>query len=737
MTTSDADFLAEVDNFLTFVDLPTFQSPILAPNDDNCIETSSNSNSMKTSKRLVGIAPQLKPSSTRRLKIKNNEDDAAKRELERAKDRKRRRAYRERRLVERKGLEEEIENLTAELKKAQGHAGLITSAWKLLAERQLAARMIAEAEQRLLCDAIDKRAALLMQFQELMNDRITGRDTLPGSWDIDTNTVSTQPKRIRLECDDDAIFSTLIKELDGIYTQTDEILHSRRLDATYPNWDEPSESWVKDSDTGFFLYGGKQTLPFDFRDICRSRWYKAPLPHRQESRQLYKDVEDPDNTVAFKFRITTRLKSGKIASVLQRFTLRRYRESERMVIVWRLFTEGEGMFNGMNADETGWSVTTPAVNSTKTGTVMLTCVQNVPMHLNSVTTEFLEEVENFLISWELPSIPAVKMETYSALEKRSKNVKKVKKMKKVKNTVDDKVKRELGRMKERNRRIKNRERRQTERENLLLTIDMLTRNVDELKEDKHRAVNPSWKVMAQAHLTARLSAEAMQRNLMAAIVEAVDAEIFTNFIQELDTVYSQTDETLLTWGMNSTEENWNTPLKMWSEDARTGNFHFRGKFTLPYDFQHICEYRWKAAHLIHRQKNRELYEHVIDQQNTVALKFRVSTRLTSGQTANVLHRIVFRRYEEDNRMVLVWRLFTEGEGAFNGMHCDETGWGVATPAMNSSKVGTTIRTCVRNVPLHLGSKGQQQPIVAQFTNKLLEWGLENDEMTTTGLLKLQ
>ncbi|POM68553.1 Hypothetical protein PHPALM_15275 [Phytophthora palmivora] len=349
-------------------------------------------------KEFTGIAPQFGIGGTRRLKMQKNEDSVAKQELERAKDRKRRRAYRERRRIERDGLQQEIEKLTEELKIAQGHGRVITSAWKMIADRQLAARMASEAEQNRLCDAIDSRAALLKQFHELMSEHIAEGDILPGGWD-DTETASCQHKRVRLETDD-AIFSTYIEELDKVYAQTDETFRSRGLDAE-PNWDEPSDNWIKDPDTGFFLYGGKLTLPFDFREICRSRWYTAPLWHRQESRQLYQGVDDPDNTVAFKFRITTRLSSGAIASVLQRVTLRRYKEKERMVIVWRLFTEGEGIFNGMNADETGWNVATPAVNSTKTGTVMLTCVRNVPMHLNNVTTgaPAVKQFADKLVEW--------------------------------------------------------------------------------------------------------------------------------------------------------------------------------------------------------------------------------------------------------------------------------------------------------------------------------------------------
>eukprot|EP00644_Phytophthora_capsici_P002640 jgi/Phyca11/105567/e_gw1.11.522.1 len=299
--------------------------------------------------------------------------------------------YRERRRIERESLLQTVEELTEKLKQSQGLDNVLVSTWKMFADRQRTAREAAEAEQRQLITEIDARASLLDQFQALVNERV----------DDSPRCMPFKHKRVRLEPTDDAIFAAYIRELDGVYAKTDDILHSRGLDNTEPTWDEPSETWIKDPTTGYFLYGGKLTLPFDFREICRSRWHTAPLYHRQESRQIYQSVEDPANTIAFKFRITTRLSSGEVASVLQRVAIRRYEEKERMVIVWRLFTEGEGIFNGMNADETGWNVAVPATNSTKPGTVMLTCVRNVPMHLNS-TEECQPTVKQFagkLVEW--------------------------------------------------------------------------------------------------------------------------------------------------------------------------------------------------------------------------------------------------------------------------------------------------------------------------------------------------
>ncbi|ETK72006.1 hypothetical protein F441_21318 [Phytophthora nicotianae CJ01A1] len=389
---SDAAFLDEVNDFLISCDLPTV--PLPCDSDE-----SRNASKPETSpERLVGVAPRQL--SARRL-TKTIMGAAERHELEKAKDRKRRQGYRERRRIERESLQQEVEKLTKELRNARGRKNLLASAWEMLAKRQLAARMAAEAEQRRLFKAVSSRAVLLEEFQDLMNQRVAKWCDFSSSEYVDTRTASYQHKRIRLEPMDDAIFSAYIQELGGVFTQTDEALRLRGLDATEPNWDEPSETWIKDPDTGYFLYGGKLTLPFDFRKLCMSRWYTAPLWHRQESRQLYKGLDDPDNTLALKFRITTRLASGKIASVLQRVAIRRYEENERMVIVWRLFTEGEGIFAGMNADETGWNVVVPAKKGAETGTVLLTSVRNVPMHLTDVAKHqpTVRQFASKLVEW--------------------------------------------------------------------------------------------------------------------------------------------------------------------------------------------------------------------------------------------------------------------------------------------------------------------------------------------------
>lgn len=68
----------------------------------------------------------------------------------------------------------------------------------------------------------------------------------------------------------------------------------------------------------------------------------------------------PDTTSAFKFRVSTSLGSGQVVSAVQLVISRRYQTSDRMVFVWQSYMDGEGMFTGMRAAETGWDMLTPS-----------------------------------------------------------------------------------------------------------------------------------------------------------------------------------------------------------------------------------------------------------------------------------------------------------------------------------------------------------------------------------------
>lgn len=350
MTTSDAAFLAEVEEFLTSADLPSIDS-------------------------ADSGAAQCHPKVSRRRK--KTPSTAAKMEQEKAKTRARRKAYVERQKLEREALKCQVQELTAELEREKTraiHAPTI-SAWKTFAVLQQQVRKNVETQQRRLCTKIVARAALIREFREFGHERL-----------VSESEEMNRPKRIQLEPCDAEIYKVYVETLDGHYAQTDDVLQGCELNSTDKDSSDSKQTWTRNTESRHFQFTDKHVVPFEFQGTCQSRWLVAHMLHRQEDRELYHKLDESERTVAIKFRITSRLESDKLASVLQRIAIRRYEQDERMVIVWRAFMQGEGLFTGMHAEETGWGVATAFAGASKASTMLRTCIRSVPMHFSTVAT---------------------------------------------------------------------------------------------------------------------------------------------------------------------------------------------------------------------------------------------------------------------------------------------------------------------------------------------------------------
>ncbi|KAL3665651.1 hypothetical protein V7S43_009086 [Phytophthora oleae] len=370
MTTPDAVFLDEVEDFLVSFDLPIFPTLHTLTGLDNSDESSPSE----------AVPPKAVDSSKGRKKSKQTLDPVAKHELEKAKDRKRRSTYRERRRVEKETLKQQVGELStelAELQKAkEADRYLASSAWEMVANRQLQARVDAEEKQRRLLRAIESRGALIQDFQSIIHDV-----------DEKVADVAFKHKRIRFEPSDAEFYKAYALELDYFHAQTDDALRMYGMDSIDVSWDQPRRHWKEDGETGYYMYADKKVLPFDYDLVCRHTWRVAQMQHRQQDREGYGEIGDPDKTAAFKFRVSHRLKSGRTVSVLQRAVVRRYLDNGRSVVVWRSFCEGEGIFHGMHADEAGWCISVPLPNASKPSTLTRTMMRHVPMHFSSKATQ--------------------------------------------------------------------------------------------------------------------------------------------------------------------------------------------------------------------------------------------------------------------------------------------------------------------------------------------------------------
>ncbi|KAG2891814.1 hypothetical protein PC116_g12059 [Phytophthora cactorum] len=190
-------------------------------------------------------------------------------------------------------------------------------------------------------------------------------------------------------------------------------------------------------------------------------------------------------------------------------------------------------------------------------------------------------------------------------------------------------------------------------------------------------------------------------------VEPTDSILYEVFTQQIDALYSQTDKVMRDCGMNSiTCGSLNfRPTRKTQDGAEY--FQYAWKQMIPLNLQHTRRELWQAAHMLHRQDCREVYTGA-DSGNTIAVKFRIKSY--PGSTLSLSEHIVVRRFDEEDRTILVWRSLTEGNGSLSGMHSDKTGWCIIRPV----ELGTIKETYVRQVPIHFNRDHKAQDI-SQFT----------------------
>ncbi|KAG7393996.1 hypothetical protein PHYBOEH_005951 [Phytophthora boehmeriae] len=307
----------------------------------------------------------------------------------RSKDAIRRSLYRERQKREKEELRREIDELSNQLAKLESCNGntllpqatdmaLSNCLWKAIATRQHERRRAAEDEQQRLRTAINSRASLIEDLCGFMRKRVNDGPITNG----DFEDMPRVHKRMRLEPTDSALFDTFIQELHAVYSQADRVIKECEAELSSGSI---SITKHKEGSTEYYQRTDRISLPFNFQQTCHSMWRMAYLKHRQVDREMYDGMEDPDNTIAMKFRVTNQ-RMGETVSLLQRVVVRRFAEPNRVVVVWKVFAEGEGVFRGMHSDETGWCIARPSTSSLS-GTILDICDRQVPMHFSSSTSK--------------------------------------------------------------------------------------------------------------------------------------------------------------------------------------------------------------------------------------------------------------------------------------------------------------------------------------------------------------
>ncbi|KAL3670909.1 hypothetical protein V7S43_004094 [Phytophthora oleae] len=284
----------------------------------------------------------------------------SKREIRRLKDRIRRRQTMVRRKCEREALNWEIRELSKQVELLRSRVDADTCS---LATASRHIQGLAD-ERRELREEVRKRAVLIHDMRNLLHEKLqeTG-----GS------------NSAKLEHSESPLIQQYVRELAGIYQQTTSVFQMCIMNMS-PQSSIIQTTRENQEGTEFFQSCGKLLMPFGYYQTRSFLWRLAVLAHRHEDRKAYSDVEDPENTLAVRFRVKGRYAEHPVSMMIH-YVMRRYEEEDRTVLVWRSLSEGEGAFKGMYADETGWCVVYSS--SLDASTVVETCSRIVPMHFCS------------------------------------------------------------------------------------------------------------------------------------------------------------------------------------------------------------------------------------------------------------------------------------------------------------------------------------------------------------------
>ncbi|ETP11157.1 hypothetical protein F441_13300 [Phytophthora nicotianae CJ01A1] len=294
----------------------------------------------------------------------------------------RRRVYRERLKGERKELRHQQTTLSEDLvqlakrkkeEKDQFDKSQPTSyfMWKSIALRQREERSLAEAKQRELTAAVKMQATYIETLRGVVRKRLRLGDSL---------IADERSVRKTMRVAESELIYAYIREIDANYRHIDEVLGSVALAATGTTVNTVNRR-EDDGEVKYYERIVKDVLPFSFDETGHYLWKVGnQIFDSKACYQSYDDVDDPDNTYTRTFQDKIILETGATAKIRRRHATRRYVEKNHTSFTWKNVSEGDGMFSGLQWDETGWASIRPSTDKAEPGTVLEMYMRRTPVN---------------------------------------------------------------------------------------------------------------------------------------------------------------------------------------------------------------------------------------------------------------------------------------------------------------------------------------------------------------------
>ncbi|KAJ8544642.1 hypothetical protein ON010_g11626 [Phytophthora cinnamomi] len=391
----DEAFLAEVAGFLGDCDASNAPSEVkndnaATPSNDDLV-LASHQLVEETEELLSGFSapPEQEPpcksqsAEPKTLKIKKAPVSAEKRrEIWNAQAAKRRQRYRQKVKDEKETLTQQELELTRQLTQLladQAEAQLkqvrtpTLGVWRAIAIRQLERRVDAEQRQKLLRAEVVGRARMIEQMDMLLQQRLPS----------DRQVVVCESMNTSEELNGEALFKTFLRDMDGLYAQTNDIMRGLVFKSTRFEL-EPKRR----GDAVFFDIADRIEFPYAFEEageVATEVLLSDPNTSLEAGRA--KQSKDTHTT---RYRIKYRLRQGRSVDFVISGAGKKYKEKDRLVYLWRGITEGQGEFDGIQSDETSWIVVRPS-----SGATLLECYSRfVPVTMGMKTAG--DDIDRFV-----------------------------------------------------------------------------------------------------------------------------------------------------------------------------------------------------------------------------------------------------------------------------------------------------------------------------------------------------
>ncbi|KAE8892924.1 hypothetical protein PF005_g19258 [Phytophthora fragariae] len=186
----------------------------------------------------------------------------------RSRDTTRRCTYRQKQKAQKDVLYRQVDELTSQLSVLQkrketaeaskgtwlGHAAV----WKVLADRHMKARVLAEEQRRRLCKAVERRSALIQNLGVLLRKRIGEEQPEEAAY---------AGKKPRTESPDVLLYEAFINELAEVYARTDSIFKETTMEIDVDSQAFFNLSQPTKTDARYHELVGALTTPFAFERV--------------------------------------------------------------------------------------------------------------------------------------------------------------------------------------------------------------------------------------------------------------------------------------------------------------------------------------------------------------------------------------------------------------------------------------------------------------------------------------